>query len=241
MTYSHSKIPLLIIAVFVALCVCVTGGLMPEETLRGGELARYALLGAIWLQAALFLWLYFRSGVNTYMVTEEGLVVKRLFTQSLHPWNTITRLDWNRPLHYVVIRGESGTIAFTSTGFSPWLPELLSVIHERSGCALPGNMQALLGGREALQKIVVLESEIQAQVLDAILTDRGIPHVMHSYYDRAYDGVFQASSGWGHVEAPGQFRDEIIAILKDMDERGAPPEDSLVEEREPGELPERAW
>ena len=71
------------------------------------------------------------------------------------------------------------------------------------------------------QKIVVLESEVQAQVLDAILTDRGIPHVMHSYYDRAYDGVFQASSGWGHVEAPPRFREEILAVLQEMSR--APP------------------
>jgi len=73
---------------------------------------------------------------------------------------------------------------------------------------------------ETFERIAVLDSEVQAQVLDATLADRGIPHVIHSYYSRAYDGLFQLSSGWGHVEAPSKFREEIHAILEGMSEGG---------------------
>jgi hypothetical protein len=71
---------------------------------------------------------------------------------------------------------------------------------------------------QSYEKIVVLENEVQARLLDAILTDRGIPHVMQSYHSLAYDGIFQLSAGWGHVEAPAAFRGDILAVLEDLRE-----------------------
>jgi hypothetical protein len=65
-------------------------------------------------------------------------------------------------------------------------------------------------------KIVVLENEIEAQLLGAELKTRNIPHLMRSYYDTAYDGLFQFSKGWGHVEAPVEFKDQILTILEDL-------------------------
>ncbi len=69
---------------------------------------------------------------------------------------------------------------------------------------------------EKLEKIAVLDNEVQAELLDSVLEERGIPHVMRSYYDSALDGIFQARAGWGHVEAPLSFRDEIMAVLADI-------------------------
>ena len=69
---------------------------------------------------------------------------------------------------------------------------------------------------DALEKIAVLDNEVQGRLLDAALTERGIPHVTHSYHSLAYDGIFQLSTGWGHVEAPAEFRGEILAILEDL-------------------------
>ena len=69
---------------------------------------------------------------------------------------------------------------------------------------------------DELEKIAVLENEVQAQLLDSILTEREIPHVMKSYHDSAYDGVFQGTRGWGHIEAPESHRQEILDILRDM-------------------------
>jgi hypothetical protein len=65
-------------------------------------------------------------------------------------------------------------------------------------------------------KIAVLENEIQAQLLDDVLTQRNIPHMMRSYHDSAYDGLFQHSKGWGHVEAPENYEDEIIEIIDNL-------------------------
>ena len=62
-------------------------------------------------------------------------------------------------------------------------------------------------------KVAVLDNEIEAQLLDSILEDRDIPHLMVSYHDTAYDGLFQTQKGWGHVSAPTPFKQEILEIL----------------------------
>jgi len=69
---------------------------------------------------------------------------------------------------------------------------------------------------EKLKRVVVLENAIQAQLLDSILTERNIPHVMVSYRDSAYNGIYQLHKGWGHVEAPERYREEIAAIHEDL-------------------------
>ncbi len=71
---------------------------------------------------------------------------------------------------------------------------------------------------EEFTKIVELPDEILAQLLDSALTERGIPHLMRNYYDGAFDGVFQLKDGWGHVEAPAAYREEILAILQELSE-----------------------
>ncbi len=69
---------------------------------------------------------------------------------------------------------------------------------------------------DEFRKIVVLDNMIEAQILDSMLDEQKIPHMMKTYHDSAYDGLFQASKGWGHVEAPERYRPEILTILKDL-------------------------
>ena len=70
-------------------------------------------------------------------------------------------------------------------------------------------------------KILVLNNEIEARLLDAVLTEQEIPHLMRSYHDRAYDGLWQQQQGWGHVEAPEDYREQILSIYEDLrSERG---------------------
>jgi hypothetical protein len=65
-------------------------------------------------------------------------------------------------------------------------------------------------------RVARLESEVQAQLLDAVLNDRGIPHVIRSYHDAALDGMFQSTLGWGHVEAPERCRAAVLEALRDL-------------------------
>lgn len=64
--------------------------------------------------------------------------------------------------------------------------------------------------------IAVLEHEIEASLLEAVLQDQRIPYRLRSYRDIAYDGLFQASLGWGAIYATASKREEILAILADI-------------------------
>jgi hypothetical protein len=65
-------------------------------------------------------------------------------------------------------------------------------------------------------KILMLQNEIEAMLLDEILTDKKIPHLIRSYHDSAYDGLWQSQSGWGHLEASEEFREEIMKTYSEM-------------------------
>ena len=65
-------------------------------------------------------------------------------------------------------------------------------------------------------KILVLRNEVEAQMMDQALSDQDIPHLIRSYHDSAYDGLFQAQKGWGHVEAPEELKAEITAIYQEL-------------------------
>ena len=85
-------------------------------------------------------------------------------------------------------------------------------------------------------KVAVLEHEVEAERLGVELTNRSIPHLMRSYYDSALNGLYQSVQGWGDVQAPGEQKDAILAILNDIrmsrEQAGEnPPADS-----DPGEV-----
>lgn len=65
-------------------------------------------------------------------------------------------------------------------------------------------------------KITVLDNTIEAQLIVSILDERNIPHRMRSFYDTAYDGLFQVQKGWGEIFAPAAFKAEILEIIKEI-------------------------
>lgn len=75
--------------------------------------------------------------------------------------------------------------------------------------------------RETFIKIAILENTIEAQLVDSVLNDQHIPHLLRSFYDTAYDGLFQVQKGWGEIRAPSEFKNVILEILKSI--RTEPP------------------
>lgn len=76
---------------------------------------------------------------------------------------------------------------------------------------------------------VEVNDEVEAGLLDALLTEEAIPHIMRSYYDVIYDGIFQAQKGWGCVQAPSAHHARIQEILMELrasakEDDGAPEE-----------------
>lgn len=75
---------------------------------------------------------------------------------------------------------------------------------------------------QRFEKIATLDNEVEAQLLDAVLNDRRIPHLMVTYFDSVYSGVFQGTGGWGRIESSAQFRDEIMAIIEEIKNQAPP-------------------
>jgi len=84
------------------------------------------------------------------------------------------------------------------------------------------------------EKIAVVENEIEAVLLRSELDERRIPHIVQSHYDSAYDGLFQYSGGWGHVEGPAEHRDEILAVLLALRQQSSAQHDKRQDTTEGG-------
>ena len=67
-----------------------------------------------------------------------------------------------------------------------------------------------------LIKILSLGNQFEAMLLDELLNEREIPHIVKSYRDSALNGLWQTQSLWGHLEAPEDFKDEITEIYNNM-------------------------
>ena len=65
-------------------------------------------------------------------------------------------------------------------------------------------------------QILTFKNEFEAILLGEILTKKNIPHMIRSYHDSAYDGLWQTQSAWGHIEAPEEHRSEIMKFYEDM-------------------------
>ena len=77
---------------------------------------------------------------------------------------------------------------------------------------------------EEYTKVATLENEIESQLLDSILNERNIPHLITSYYDTAYDGLYQTQKGWGYISAPKAYVKKIQDIISSLREDTYPPD-----------------
>ena len=70
---------------------------------------------------------------------------------------------------------------------------------------------------DKLEKIAVLDNEVQAELVDSVLSQREIPHIMRSYYDSALDGLYQGPlrlGPCGGARSPSQ--DEVLAVIQEL-------------------------
>jgi len=74
---------------------------------------------------------------------------------------------------------------------------------------------------EDYSKIAILDNEVEARLIESILKEREIPHMLRSYHDTAYDGLFQTQKGWGEIRASESYEEEILAIIDEVRETAA--------------------
>ena len=91
---------------------------------------------------------------------------------------------------------------------------------------------------ERFKSIARISSEIEAGALEAVLIERKIPHVIRSFHDSAYDGLFQVQQGWGRIEGPASREAEIIQILESIQNQTLPDDEEIDQ---PDEFDWRHW
>ena len=69
-------------------------------------------------------------------------------------------------------------------------------------------------------KIAVLANLIEAQVVESMLNQQGIPYRIRSFHDTAYDGLFQFQKGWGEIYAPLERKQEILEMIEHTRQSG---------------------
>ena len=67
--------------------------------------------------------------------------------------------------------------------------------------------------RDASERLS-LHNEAEASLLHGILEEDGVPHIIRSFHDRAYDGLWQMQEGWGYVETSVRFAGGVRALLE---------------------------
>jgi hypothetical protein len=72
-------------------------------------------------------------------------------------------------------------------------------------------------------RVTGLENIVEAQLMESILQEKGIPHRMRSFHDTAYDGLFQFQKGWGEIFAPPERKQEILGIIELVRSEDEPP------------------
>ncbi len=69
---------------------------------------------------------------------------------------------------------------------------------------------------ETYEKILVLNNEFEAALLEEVLTDRQIPHGIVTSDDTALGGIMEMEYGWGYVEAPEKYKEEILKLYAEI-------------------------
>jgi hypothetical protein len=65
-------------------------------------------------------------------------------------------------------------------------------------------------------RIIDLNNEFEAGLMEEILTDKKIPYGIVPSGDSALGGVWELENGWGYIEAPVEHREEIIQLYHEI-------------------------
>ena len=69
---------------------------------------------------------------------------------------------------------------------------------------------------ETYEKILVLNNEFEANLLEEVLNDRKIPHGIVTSDDTMLGGIMEMELGWGYLEAPVRYKSEIIQLFEEI-------------------------
>jgi hypothetical protein len=69
---------------------------------------------------------------------------------------------------------------------------------------------------DQFEKILDLSNEFEAERMEEILKEKNIPYGLVPVSDSAFGSIEILENGWGYLEAPSRFRDEILKIYAEI-------------------------
>ncbi len=62
----------------------------------------------------------------------------------------------------------------------------------------------------------VVENRFEGDRISQAMRDAGIPHMIKSFLDTAYDGLYLPQKGWGRVMVPEEWSNEAERIVLEV-------------------------
>jgi hypothetical protein len=69
---------------------------------------------------------------------------------------------------------------------------------------------------DQFEKILDLNNEFEAERLEEILKEKNIPYGIVPVSDSAFGSIEILENGWGYLEAPSRFKNEILEIYAEI-------------------------
>ena len=69
---------------------------------------------------------------------------------------------------------------------------------------------------ENFKKITVAENKFEADLITQTLQQEGIPSMIRSYQDTAYNGIFIPQKGWAAVMVPEEQEEKASDIIAEL-------------------------
>jgi Putative prokaryotic signal transducing protein len=79
--------------------------------------------------------------------------------------------------------------------------------HPRKGEVMKG---------ENFKKVTVAENKFEADLISQTLQQEGIPCLIRSYHDTAYDGIFIPQKGWAAIMVPEESKEKAKAVIAEL-------------------------
>jgi len=62
----------------------------------------------------------------------------------------------------------------------------------------------------------VIENRFEGDRVSQVLKEAGIPYMIQSFLDSAYDGLYLPQKGWGRVMVPEEFSDQAERMVAEV-------------------------
>jgi hypothetical protein len=69
---------------------------------------------------------------------------------------------------------------------------------------------------ETFEKILDLNNEFEAGIMEEVLNDKKIPFGIVPSGDSALGGIWELENGWGYIEAPVEYKEEITRLYEEI-------------------------